>query len=147
MSSTKVGEILALFVSNKESSKRAEKSKIVLDKKGILSDKFYGKGVERSVLITSKDSYNLTLKHDIKMPYGSLGENILIDYNPYKLTSGSKLCIGEVVLQISQNCTICNHLSHIDKKLPKLLKHDRGIFAKVIQSGVIKSDDSIYLLT
>ena len=147
MLSTKVGKVLALFVSTKESSKRAEKSKIVLDKKGVLSDKFYGKGVERSVLITSQDSYNLTLKHDIKMPHGSLAENILMDYNPYKLPSGSKLRIGEVVLQISQHCTICNHLSHIDKKLPKLLKHDRGIFAKVIQDGVIKNDDSIYLLT
>ncbi len=69
------------------------------------------------------------------MPFGSLGENILIDYNPYHLNAGDQLRMGEVVLQISQNCTICDHLSKIDETLPTLLKDDRGIFAKVIKGG------------
>jgi MOSC domain-containing protein YiiM len=55
--------------------------------------------------------------------------------------------MGEVLLQISQNCTICDHLSSIDEKLPDLLKDDRGIFAKVIKGGVIKKGDEIYLLS
>jgi len=146
VSTSHVGKILTLFISKNMSPKRATQAEIALDEKGILSDKFYDKGIQRSVLITSIDSYDLALEHGIKMPYGSLGENILMNYNPYALPTGSKLRIGEVILQISQNCTICNHLSHIDKKLPKLLKHDRGIFAQVVKGGVIKSDDSIYLL-
>jgi MOSC domain-containing protein YiiM len=80
------------------------------------------------------------------MTYGALGENILIDYNPYDLAIGSQIQIGEVVLEITQNCTICNHLSFIDKTLPKLLKDDRGIFVKVVKVGVIKKRDKLYLL-
>jgi MOSC domain-containing protein YiiM len=81
------------------------------------------------------------------MPFGSLGENILIDYNPYHLTAGDQLRIGEVLLEISQNCTMCDHLSKIDENLPTLLKDDRGIFAKVIKGGVIQPGDEITLLS
>jgi MOSC domain-containing protein YiiM len=41
---------------------------------------------------------------------------------------------------------MCDHLSKIDESLPTLLKDDRGIFAKVIEGGVIKKEDKIYLL-
>lgn len=59
---------------------------------------------------------------------------------------GQKLHVGDVILEITQNCTMCDHPSKIDKQLPTLLKHDRGIFAKVIKGGVIKKEDDIYLL-
>ncbi len=108
--------------------------------------KYYDKNIQRSVLITSKASYDLANKNNIQLPFGSLGENILITYNPYHLSSGDTLRIGDVVLEISQNCTMCDHLSKIDKDLPTLLKDDRGIFARVIESGVIKKEDEIYLL-
>ena len=142
-----VGKIIDLFVSQKDKSQRVEKETLTLDPKGILEDKFYDTNVQRSVLITSQDSYTLASSHHIKMPYGSLGENVLIDYNPYHLTAGDQLRIGDVILEISQYCTMCDHLSKIDKDLPTLLKDDRGIFAKVLEGGVIKKEDEIYLLS
>ena len=141
-----VGKVIDLFVSVQESSTRVQKEAVNLDTKGIVEDKFYDTNINRSVLITSQESYDLASSHHIKMPYGSLGENILIDYNPYHLTAGDQLRIGNVLLEISQNCTICDHLSKIDKVLPELLKDDRGIFARVIEGGVIKKEDEIYLL-
>lgn len=141
-----VGKVISLFISVQGSSTRDEKESFELDPKGIIEDKFYNKNILRSVLLTTQESYELANEHNIQMPFGSLGENILIDYNPYHLNGGDKLRIGEVLLQISQNCTICDHLSSIDEKLPTLLKDDRGIFAKVIEGGVIKKGDEIYLL-
>ena len=146
MQSTQVGKVLALFISTKESATPIEKMMINVDEKGIIGDKHYNTDTQRSVLITSIESYALAKEYQIEMPHSSLGENLLIDYNPYTLPVGSKLQIGSAVLEISQNCTLCNHLSNIDKKLPKLLKHDRGIFGKVVQKGTINQGDSIYLL-
>ena len=146
MSKELVGKITALFISLKGSSSKVEKKSIQLDRLGILSDKYYNTNVQRSVLITSLSSYSLATEHDIEMPFGSLGENLLIDFNPYHLKSGSKLHIGSTQLEISQNCTICDHLSVIDEKLPTLLEHDRGIFAKVTKEGEIKEGDEIYLI-
>lgn len=141
-----IGQVIELFISRKDKSKRFSRTIIEVDTKGIIDDKFYAKDLERSVLLTSTESYDLALKHSIEMPYGALGENILIDYNPYHLLLGSQLQIGEVVLEVTQNCTICNHLSSIDKTLPKLLKDDRGIFVKVVEEGFIEKGDNLYLL-
>ncbi len=141
-----VGKVLNLFVSVQGSSKRVEKELFHLDEKGIIEDKYHDTNINRSVLITSEASYALAKKNHIEMPFGSLGENILIDYNPYHLTAGNQLRIGEALLEISQNCTMCDHLSKIDENLPTLLKNDRGIFAKVIKGGVIKKGDEITLL-
>ena len=146
MKQTNIGNISALFISQKGSSTRKKQASIQLDEKGICNDKFYGKDSQRSVLITSKESYTLAKKHNIEIPYGSLGENLLIDYNPYHLPAGTQLAIGTSVLEISQNCTLCDHLSSLHTLLPSLLKHDRGIFAKVIQAGEIKKNDEIFII-
>ncbi|MEJ2414682.1 MAG: MOSC domain-containing protein, partial [Sulfurimonas sp.] len=55
-----------------------------------------------------------------------------VDINPYSLIPGEKLQIGETLFEITQNCTLCKGLSSVNSKLPKVLKNDRGIFAKVI---------------
>lgn len=142
---TSVGSVISLFCSLPEG--RTNVDFFALDMKGIVNDKHYNKSVERSVLIASTESYTLAKNHGIdNISYGVLGENILIDYNPYHLLSGSRFKIGDTILEISQPCTLCKSLAKVDKKLPKLLKNDRGIFAKVIESGIIKKGDNIYLL-
>jgi MOSC domain-containing protein YiiM len=139
-----VGKILGLFVSKR--GIRVSKREITVDKSGVWEDKFYGKEPDRSVLITSLQSYRLAKERGIFVEYGSLGENILMDYNPYNLLVGTQIRIGEVILEISQNCTLCKSLTKIDNRLPKLLKDDRGVFAKVIKSGFVYRDDKIYIM-
>jgi MOSC domain-containing protein YiiM len=141
---TKVGNISSLFYSPVNG--RTITKDFLLDTKGIVNDKHYDKDIERSVLITSLESYALAKKHGIDAVYGALGENLLIDYNPYHLPAGSRLKIGNVVLEISQPCTLCKSLTQVDTKLPKILKNDRGIFAKVIEAGCITTGDNIYII-
>ena len=141
-----IGQVLELYISKKDNSRRSSRTILEVDSQGILDDKFYAKDIERSILLTSRESYELALKNNIEMPYGALGENILIDYNPYALRIGSQIQIGEVVLEVTQNCTICNHLSRIDKTLPSLLKNDRGIFVKVVKEGFIEKGDKLYFV-
>ncbi len=144
MSLIQAGKILELFYSTTDG--RVNATKLALDGKGVIEDKYYNKNIQRSVLITSQQSYKKADNHGIDVPYSALGENILIDYNPYHLRPGAQLEIGDVVLEISQNCTLCKSLAKVDTRLPKLLKDDRGIFAKVISSGTIHKGDNIYLL-
>jgi len=135
-----VGNILELFVSKKSTNK------ILLDNSGIIGDKFYGKDLSRSVLISTIESYKIAQNKNIELEYGLLGENILMDYNPYHLSTGQQIQIGTVILEISQICTLCKSLTKIDNKLPKLLKDDRGIFSRVIKAGEIKYRDKVYIL-
>jgi MOSC domain-containing protein YiiM len=139
-----VGKVLEVFISTKEG--RVKKESISLDENGVCEDKFYGKDINRSVLIVSKKSYDIAKSSNIDIELGKIGENILVDFDAYSLEAGERLQIGEAIVEISQSCTICNGLSKIDSKLPKLLKKDRGIFAKVIDSGNISKFDKITLI-
>ena len=140
-----LGTVLELFLSIKGVGKE-NRDEILVDENGILEDKFYAKGADRSILITSLDSYLLAKKSNIDMDYGSLGENILVNINPYNLTEGDIISFGELELVITQNCTICNSLSKVDAKLPSVLKSDRGIFAKTLKSGKIRKGDVVKIV-
>ena len=144
MKSYKLGTVEDLYISKHDVKDRLNQSEIVLDEDGVFIDKFYGKDKARSVLITSVFSYEKSLNEKIKISSGQLGENILVDFPLNKLNIGDQLDIGEVTLQITQNCTMCTHLSDIDERLPELLQEDRGIFAKVLKGGIIKTEDIVY---
>ncbi|MFA6760903.1 MAG: MOSC domain-containing protein [Sulfuricurvum sp.] len=138
----KVGKVLKLFISQ---SSRSELQSLAIDENGIVGDKFYAKDIQRSILLTSTDSYKLAQDHGIDVADGLLGENVLMDFNPYTLPHGTRLRIGDAWFEITQNCTLCNHLSAIDSKLPKLLRHNRGIFAKALHSATIYIEDEIFI--
>ncbi|MEA1955369.1 MAG: MOSC domain-containing protein [Campylobacterota bacterium] len=116
---------------------------IILEDIQRVGDKFYGKNIDRSVLITSVDSYKIAKENGIDIAFGELGENILMDFSPYSLDVGTKIKIGDALLEISQECTLCKSFAGIHKDLPKILKNDRGIFAKVVNPAEIKLDSEV----
>jgi len=143
------GKVIQLFITQNDTLKtRQSVESIQIDKNGIIGDKFYAKDSMRAILLSSTESYKLSEKHDIYLDSGALGENILIDINPYHLLHGDKIKIGDSVLEITQNCTLCKGLSTLNSKLPKLLKHDRGIFAKLLEgSSEIHLNDKVEILS
>lgn len=143
MKSNSVGKIIDLYISKQGFNGRINQSELVLDEDGIFADKFYGKNINRSVLITSTKAYQLAKENSIKISHGDLGENILVDFDLDILQDKTKIKIGDVILEIVQKCTLCNSLSKIDKALPSILETDRGIFAKVLQRGLIKKNDTV----
>lgn len=141
-----VGKILKLYTSQEGSSTRISKESLEVDTKGIVGDKFYAKNSNRTILISTLNSYQLALNEDITMPEGYLGENICVDYNLYYMQGGDRFFLGDVEFEITQNCTLCNSLGQIDDRLPDLLENDRGIFAKAITSGIININDTFKLI-
>ena len=141
-----LGKVIELFISKEKYDGRINQTELAVDEDGVFIDKFYGKDKVRSILIASTHSYDIVRGEGIDIHYGDLGENILVDFSLSLLKVGMQLKMGEVVLEITQNCTICDHLSKIDERVPKLLKSDRGIFAKVVTSGMIKKDYDIVCL-
>lgn len=141
------GKVTKLFISTgDELMPRKECASIIIDENGIIGDKFYAKNINRSILVSSTESYQLASNNNIEIEDGVLGENILLDINLCHLLPGNKIQIGETILEVTQNCTICKGLSQINSKLPKLLKDDRGIFFRTIKGGEIKSGDSVTII-
>lgn len=146
MKSYKLGIVEDLFISKEDIKDRLNQSEIVVDESGVFIDKFYDKDINRSVLITSINSYEIAANKGVKLIYGQLGENILVDFPLSRLHEGDRLQISDVLLEITQHCTLCDHLSCLDPNLPVILEKDRGIFAKVIEGGLIRSEDTIYCI-
>lgn len=137
--------VLALFISVDNEKKRLSREYLELDDKGVLEDKFYAKNNNRLILITSTTAYMLAKNSGVELEYGSLGENILIDQAINELSIGDRFRIGETLLEVTQNCTLCNGLSMLGSKLPEILKNDRGLFAKAVTNGIIKKNDIIII--
>ena len=143
MKKKSLGNIVNLFISKKGIKERLEQNELILDKNGIVTDKFYAKDIQRSVLICSTYGYMVARDKNIDINYGELGENIVVNFDLSELKEGDYFKVGEVELEITQNCTICQSLAKIDPILPTLLKDDRGIFAKVIKDGTIGRNDEV----
>ncbi|XOB60777.1 MOSC domain-containing protein [Campylobacterota bacterium DY0563] len=113
---------------------------------GIKDDKFAADDLDKTVMVVGKYSYDIAKEYSIDLEYGSLGENILFDFNPHELNIGTKIKIDDAIIIITEKCTICNHLSIFDKKLPKLLKKSRGLYCKIEKSGKISKNSKVEIL-
>lgn len=135
-----LGEVLEVFSATKESSglprPKVESLNLIKDY-GIEFDKFAEKNLDQTVMIVGLKSYELAKSFNIDLELGSLGENILLDFDPHDFEVGKYLKIDEAIIQITQICTVCNHLSVFNKDLPKILKGHRGVYCKIIKSGKI----------
>jgi len=110
---------------------------------GIKDDKFADDDLNKTVMIVGQNSYDIAKQNDIDLKYGSYGENILFDFDPHELEAGTKLYIGDSIIEITERCTICSHLSVFGAKLPKLIKKHRGIYCKILKSGKITKNLSV----
>jgi len=104
---------------------------------GIKDDKFAGKDSDRAIMIVPTIAYDILEENNISLEYGSLGENLLVDCNIMDSKIGTLVKIGNIVLEITQKCTICNHLATFDKQIPSLIKDYRGVYCKIIKGGIL----------
>ncbi len=113
---------------------------------GALGDRHAGKDPDRAVLVAGLAAYEKAQKAGINLPYGALGENLLLDLDPHALPLGSRLRAGEALLELAQVCTVCKSLSQFDLRLPKLLYGGRGVYARVLEGGVVRVGDWVEVL-
>ncbi|MCS7218738.1 MAG: MOSC domain-containing protein [Thermus sp.] len=114
---------------------------------GAKGDRHAGKDPDRAVLVAGLPAYGKAQEAGINLPYGALGENLLLDLDPHTLPPGARLQVGEAVLELTSLCTVCRSLSQFDLRLPKLLYGGRGVYARVLQGGWVRVGDGVKVLT
>ena len=118
---------------------------VCIERHGIEGDKFAGGDLERTVMVLGQKSYDMAEEAAIRLAPGSLGENILLDFDPHDFIYGTRFQIGEAVLEITDDCSMCKHLSQFDPALPKLLMHRRGRYCKILKGGTITAGQIVSL--
>jgi len=138
-----LGKVLKTFSATNESSGLprpiVSKLNLIVDY-GIENDKFAGKKLDQTVMIVGLKSYEIAKQNNIDLEIGCLGENILLDFDPHDFEVGKQLFIEDTILEITQICTVCSHLSLFDNNLPTLLKGHRGLYCRIIKNGIIKEN-------
>ena len=138
-----LGKVLKTFSATNESSGLprpiVSKLNLIVDY-GIENDKFAGKKLDQTVMIVGLKSYEIAKQNNIDLEIGCLGENILLDFDPHDFEVGKQLFIEDTILEITQICTVCSHLSLFDNNLPALLKGHRGLYCRIVKSGIIKEN-------
>ncbi|WP_135257699.1 MOSC domain-containing protein [Thermus caldilimi] len=113
---------------------------------GAKGDRHAGKDPERAVLVAGLPAYEKARESGIELPFGALGENLLLDLDPHALPPGTRLRVGEALLKFSYVCTVCSSLSQFDLRLPKLLYEGRGVYARVLEGGLVRLGDPVRVL-
>ena len=145
-----IGQVIEIFSAPKGASglPRPKTEELQLIKEyGIFKDKFAGNDIEKSVMIIGQKSYDIAKENGIKLVKGSYGENILFNFDPHILNIGDILQIGEAIIEITQKCTLCSHLSIFHKHLPKIIKNHRGLYCKILKNGKITVGSNTYLIS
>lgn len=144
-----IGQVLATFSAKKGQSglprPKVESLNLIYGF-GIENDKFAGQDEDKAVMVVGKYAYDLALENDIKLEVGSLGENILFDFNPHDYSVGTIFEVGETVLEVTQYCTICNHLAVFDDDLPALVQNCRGLYCRILEGGEITKESLVKVI-
>ena len=99
-------------------------------------------GGKRQVLLVESE----TLKAMELLP-GSIRENITTEgLNVNGLEAGTRLRIGEALVEVTAPCTPCDLMERIRPGLRRDLQGQRGMLCRVLESGAIRRGDSIEIL-
>lgn len=138
------GKIVSLNVSEKKSVRKNPVEEVeLIENSGIKGDAHAGGGI-RQVSLLAVESINKMIELGVKVKPGDFAENITTEgIDLLSLPVGSKLSIGEVILEVSQHGKICHTKCSIYKTVGDCVMPKEGIFCKVIKGGKIKKGDII----
>lgn len=110
-----------------------------IDGTGLLDDLHASPLSPRQLLLASSSAYGA-----LALPPHALRENLLVDFDTAQLTSGTVLQIGEeVLLRLMFQCEACGSLDVHQPGLSQKIGARRGMLARVISGGVIRTGDTV----
>lgn len=104
---------------------------------GIIGDAHAGNW-HRQVSLLAKNRIDEFKKKGASVEDGAFGENIVAEGIDFaRLSTGTRLCCGTVVLEVTQIGKECHHGCSIYQKMGDCIMPREGTFARVIRGGTI----------
>jgi MOSC domain-containing protein YiiM len=149
LSQKKTFKIISLNISEKKGELKKPVSEVEMKEgHGIVGDAHAGNW-HRQISFLDQLAIDLLRekleKKGIKIKPGDFAENITTEGVEWdKVPVGTKVYIGEVVLEITQIGKKCHHDCAIFQTIGDCVMPRKGVFAKVIKGGVIRREDTGY---
>lgn len=142
------GIVVSINISkNKGTTKQSIKEAMVIENYGIEGDAHASSHWHRQISLLALESIQKMMDKGLTLNYGDFAENITTKgIELLSLPVGTKLQIGEVILEITQHGKSCHSKCEIFKIVGNCIMPKEGIFAKVLKGGKIKVGDEIKVL-
>ncbi|HEX7475571.1 MAG TPA: MOSC domain-containing protein [Dehalococcoidales bacterium] len=114
---------------------------------GLIGDAHADSGWHRQVSLLAQESIEKMRKMGLEVGPGDFAENITCEgIELFTLPIGTRLSVGnEVLLEISQIGKECHAGCAIFKQTGKCIMPKEGVFARVIQGGLVDTGDDIVI--
>lgn len=140
-----VGKVISLNISVKKGTTKSSVSEVeLIENYGIKGDAHANSNWHRQISLLSINSIEKMKDKGFDLNFGDFAENITVEgFEVKDLSIGTKLKIGEVILEISQIGKSCHSKCEIFKTVGDCIMPKEGVFARVLKGGKIKVGDEI----
>lgn len=142
-----MASVVAVCISERKGTQKHEVPDIQLKiNHGIVGDAHAGNW-HRQVSLLAQESVEKMKAVFPDIPVGTFAENILTEgLTLYTLPVGTRLQVGEVLLEVTQIGKECHAHCAIRQQVGDCVMPREGIFAIVLEEGTIRSGDTITVL-
>ena len=144
-----MGKVIAVCSSKKKGTKKEVISEGVLrEGYGLVDDAHADSGTHRQVSLLAVESIAKMQSLGLDVGYGDFAENITSEgIDLVSLPPGTRLLIGDgTILEVTQIGKECHTRCAIYRLVGQCIMPEEGVFARVIQGGVVKAGDAIRVL-
>ena len=139
--------VKAVCISEKKGTRKVEVPYVnVLVNHGIVGDAHAGNW-HRQISLLAEESIEIMRQSGMELTPGAFAENIISEGIELKnLLVGTKLKIGNTMLEVTQIGKECHNDCEIKRTAGKCVMPTEGIFAIVLTDGVISPGDKIEIV-
>lgn len=144
----KMGKVLAVCISEKRGTQKKNVGHVrLIENHGLEGDAHAGSW-HRQVSLLSYDRIREFNEKGAGVTHGAFGENLVVQGFDFKrLPVGTKLRCNDVVLELTQIGKECHSHCEIYKKMGECIMPREGVFARVLQGGMIGEGDEMELVS
>jgi MOSC domain-containing protein YiiM len=142
-----MGKILAICTSEKKGTAKQmiNEAEFKVDH-GIVGDAHAGNW-HRQISLLSFEKIEDFRSRGGEVDFGAFGENVVVEgIDLSKLPVGTKLAIGDILLEVTQIGKVCHDRCHIFYTVGDCIMPREGIFTKVLKGGIVKVGNTIEVL-
>jgi TatD DNase family protein len=140
-----MGTVMAVCISAQKGTAKKDVGKAELVVQHGLKGDAHAGDWHRQVSLLSLQKIEAFRTRGADVDYGTFGENIVVDGIDFaSLPVGTVFRCGEVILEMTQVGKECHNHCEIYKHMGDCIMPREGVFAKVLQGGIIKTGDEIH---
>lgn len=123
-------------------------SALLLENFGMENDAHAGKW-HRQLSLLAQESYDEMKEYTgEELSFGTFAENITTSgIELHTLPVGTVLKLGECICEVTQIGKKCHHGCEIYKKVGKCVMPLKGIFARILKGGMVRTGDAVEILS